>query len=283
MNKQILVILLSSTAFTFSAFAQSTSSSNGQSSSTGVTYSASGNADSVGEPLREPKAENWWDGDDPNVVNLVTHPFARKEWIKRQIGPIRDRIDELDQITTENAAKIKDIDARSQHGIQLASEKVNLADQHASEAGPRSQGAQDAATQASNRVTSTEKIVGNLDQYKAQSQTEIRFRLGQTVLSKQAKDVLDTVAAPLKNEHGYIIEVRGFYPGRGQAAITTSQNMADSVMRYLVETHQIPVYRISVLGMGNATTAGEHGAGRNVHPRVEVTLLKNDVMTTAQR
>lgn len=284
MNKYILIILLSSAPFTFSAFAQNTSNSNGQSAPTGgVTHSASGNTDSTHDPLGEPKPQKWWDGDDPNVMNLVTHPFARKEWIKHQLGPIRHRIDELDQLTAENAAKIKEIDARSQHGIRLATEKANLADQHASEAATRAQSAEDAATQASNRVSNNEKILENFDQYRALSQTEIRFRPGDSVLSKQAKDALDTMAAPLKNEHGYIIEVRGFYPGHGRAANTSSQNMAESVMRYLVETHQIPIYRIYGLGMGNATTANQRGAQRNMHPRVEVTLLKNDVMTTAQR
>jgi outer membrane protein OmpA-like peptidoglycan-associated protein len=283
MNKRILTLLLSSAAFTLTGFAQSTSPSNGQApASAGVTYSAS-DADSVREPLTEPKPLSWWDGDDPNIVNLVTHPFARKAWIKRQIAPIRDRINELDEITAENATKIKDIDARSQKGLQLASEKVNLADQHATEASIRAQGAQAAASQASTRISNAEQVVGNLDQYKANAQTEIRFRPGQTVLSKQAKDALDAMASPLKNQRSYIIEVRGFYPGRGHSAITASQKMADSVVRYLVETHQIPIYRIYVLGMGSATTAEDSGAKRDLHPRVEVNLLKNDVVSTAQR
>jgi outer membrane protein OmpA-like peptidoglycan-associated protein len=125
-------------------------------------------------------------------------------------------------------------------------------------------------------------MVGNLDQYKASTQTEIRFRPGQTLLSKQAKDALDQMAAPLKNQHSYVIEVRGFSPGRGQAAIAASQKMADSVVRYLVLTHNIPVYRIYTVGMGNAPVAGEEGTKRPAGARVEVSLLKNDVLS-AQR
>lgn len=275
-----LCVLLSSAALTLTAFAQSSSTSNGQSASAGVSYSA---GDSVREPLTDPKPQSWWDGDDPNVVNLVTHPFARKAWIKRQLAPIRDRINELDEITSEDANRIKDIDARSQKGLQLASEKANLADQHATDAGARAQSAQSAATEASTHVGNVEHVVSNLDQYKGESQTEIRFRPGQTVLSKQAKDVLDAMATPLKNQHSYIIEVRGYYPGSGHAAIATSQKMADSVVRYLVETQQIPVYRIYVLGMGNAATSDEAGTKRNMHPRVEVSLLKNELVNTAQR
>src|SRR2546430_10333543 len=54
---------------------------------------------------------------------------------------------------------------------------------------------------------------------------------------------LPILATPLKNQRGYIIEVQGFSSGRGTAAIQTSQKMADSVVRYLVLNHEIPVYR----------------------------------------
>src|SRR5206468_2808815 len=124
------------------------------------------------------------------------------------------------------------------------------ADQHAIDAGNKAQMAQQTATQANTRLTTVEQVVGNIDQYKAANQTEIRFRPGQTVLSKNAKAALDDMATPLKNQRGYIIEVQGFSSGRGTAAIQTSQKMADSVVRYLVLNHEIPVYRIYVVGMG---------------------------------
>jgi outer membrane protein OmpA-like peptidoglycan-associated protein len=241
-------------------------------------------ADNAREPLPPPTPRDFWDGDDPNLVNLVTHPFARKAWVKRQVDPIRDRVNELDEITAENATKIHDIDTRSQRGLQLASEKTNLADQHATDAANKAQTANLAATDASTRVSTAEHMVGNLDQYKASSETEIRFRPGQTLLSKQAKDALDEMAAPLKNQHNYVIEVHGFSPGHGQAAIAASQKMADSVVRYLVLTHNIPVYRIYSVGMGSAPVAAEEGttAKRPVGARVEVSLLRNDVLS-AQR
>jgi len=89
------------------------------------------------------------------------------------------------------------------------------------------------------------------------------------------------MAAPLKGQRSYIIEVRGFSPGRGQAAITSSQKMADSVVRYLVLNHQIPVYRIYVLSMGSASMAGADGtmAKPITGGRVEISLLKNDLVS----
>ena len=236
-------------------------------------------ASSEREPLTSPRPKDFWDGDDPNLVNLVTHPFANKKYVQRQVGPIRDRINELEQLTSENSAAIKGVDARAQQGIQLASEKTGLADQHATDAASKAQTAQSAANQASTHVSAVEQMVGSLDQYKGAAQTEIRFRPGQTALSKSAKDALDEMAGPLKDLRSYIVEVRGFAPGQGQAAITNARKMADSVVRYLVLTHNVPVYRIYVMSMGNAASldAGKHGA------RVEVSVLKNDLVTSAQR
>ena len=121
-------------------------------------------------------------------------------------------------------------------------------------------------------------MVGNIDQYKSASLTEVHFRPGQTVLSKQAKDALDEIAIQVKNQHGYVIGVRGFSSGQGQAAIANSRKVADAVVRYLVLTHEIPVYRIYVIGMGNAPVAkGTSGT------RVEISLLKNDLEQTAKQ
>ena len=39
-----------------------------------------------------------------------------------------------------------------------------------------------------------------IDHYKAGPQTEIRFRAGQNVLSKDAKNALDEMASPLKDQ-----------------------------------------------------------------------------------
>jgi outer membrane protein OmpA-like peptidoglycan-associated protein len=259
-------------ALTLSGFAQQ--------STTAAPPATSAN-DRVLEPLPPHTSTDFWDGDDPNLVSLVTHPFASKKYVQRMTRPIKDRLNELDEITASNATAIKDVDARSQHGIQMASEKSNVADQHASDAASKAAAAQAAASQANTSVSTAEQMVGNLDQYKANAQTEILFRSGQTALSKQAKDALDEMAASLKDQRSYIIEVRGYSAGSVHAASAASQKMADSVARYLVLNHQIPVYRIYVLSMGNTPmegTATKHSSGG----RVEIAVMKNDLVSSAK-
>ena len=279
MKNRMCMIFLMSATMALPAFAQQT----GSSSASAANASATASADL--SPLPDDKPRDFWDGDDPNLINLVTHPFANKKYVQRQVGPIRDRLNELDELTSENGKMIKDVDSRAQQGIQLASEKSTLADQHATDAANKAQLAQTAAKQATTRVSTEEQIVGNIDQFKGTAQTEIRFLSGQSVLSKKAKDALDEMATPLKDQRSYIIEVRGFSAGRGHAAITSSQKMAESVARYLVLDHQIPVYRIYVLSMGNEPVPGANGtmAKPTSGGRVEVSVMKNDLAASAQQ
>jgi len=268
MNNRLLIALPLAAVLAIPALAQTTSST-AQTASTPATSTDSANATGKA-PLAPPTREGFW-----GRVN----PFARKSYVKRQTEPIRDRVNELDELTSANSKQIKDTDARAQAGIKLASDKADTADQHAVDAGNKATAAQQSAQQVTARVQTVETVVGNIDQYKASNQTEIRFRPGQTVLSKNAKDALDTMAEGVKGQRGYIIEVQGFSSGKGQTAITTSQKMAESVVRYLVLNHEIPVYRIYLVGMGNAPVPTDDAAKtkRVSGGRVEISLLKNDL------
>jgi outer membrane protein OmpA-like peptidoglycan-associated protein len=264
MNRLLIALPLAA-VLAVPALAQSTSSTQPAASSTSTsTDTATGKA-----PLTPPSREGFW-----GRIN----PFARKKYVQRQTEPIRDRVNELDDLTAANSKAIKDTDQRAQAGIKLASDKADTADQHAVDAGNKANQAQQTAQQVTTRVTTVENVVSNIDQYKAQNQTEIRFRPGQTVLSKNAKDAIDQMATSVKGQRGYIFEVQGFSSGRGQAAIETSQKMAESVVRYLVLTHEIPVYRIYLVGMGNAPAPSDDANAKHVSGgRVEISLLKNDL------
>jgi outer membrane protein OmpA-like peptidoglycan-associated protein len=267
MNKRFVIALPLAAVLAVPALAQNSTSATSQ-SQTATTPAATDTATGKA-PLAPPSREGFW-----GRIN----PFARKNYVKRQTEPIRDRINELDELTSANTKNIKDTDDRAQAGIKLASDKANEADQHAVDAGNKATQAQQTAQQVNTRVQTVETVVSNIDQYKAQNQTEIRFRPGQTMLSKAAKDALDQMANGVKGQRGYIFEVQGFSSGHGQPAIQASQKMADSVVRYLVLEHEIPIYRIYLVGMGNAPTPDQDANARHtVGGRVEISLLKNDL------
>src|SRR5579863_9568866 len=269
MNTRILFALPLAAVLSLPALAQTTDSSSTQAApaatATTSTDTATGKA-----PLAPPSREGFWGH---------LNPFARKNYVKRQTEPIRDRVNELDDLTAANTKNIRDTDSRAQAGIKLASDKADVADQHAVDAGNKATAAQQTAQLATTRIQTVETVVNNIDQYKASNQTEIRFRPGQTVLSKPAKDALDEMATGVKGQRGYIIEVQGFSSGRGQVAIENSQKMAESVVRYLVLNHEIPVYRIYLVGMGNAPVGTDEATKtkRISGGRVEISMLKNDL------
>src|SRR5436309_9063023 len=220
------------------------------------------------DPLTYTRKEGFWGH---------LNPFARKKYVNRQLDPIRGRVNELDELTAKNAKMIADVDTRATEGIRQAMNKANDADTHALDAGNRANQAQQSAQQASTRIGTVEQAVTKIDQYQPVTQAEIRFRPGQAVLSKNAKEALDGMATSLKDQKGYIVEVQGFSSGRGATAIENSRQMAQSVVRYLVLNHDIPVYRIYTVGMGNvpvqATDGGKQTRIRG--GRVEISLLKN--------
>jgi len=232
---------------------------------------------SAHQPLKQETHEGFWGH---------LNPFARNKYVQRQVQPIRDRMNELDELTSKNSKDIKDVDSRSQEGIRQASLKADQADQHAIDAGNKAQAAQQTIDQASTRLNTVQTTIGSLDQYSPVSDTEIRFRPGQQTLSPKAKEALDQLAEQLKNQRGMIVQVQGFSSGRGGTAISNSQSMAQSVVRYLVINHDIPLYRIYTIGVGNAAVKStEEGATqkRIRGGRVEVALLKNGIADLAQQ
>ncbi len=221
------------------------------------------------QPLQPQTREGFWGH---------LNPFARKKYVQRQVSPIRDRVNELDELTANNTKMLKDVDERATRGIQMASNRAGEADQKALLAGQHAQEANQTAQQASARLQTVEGVVNNIDDYKSAGSAEVKFRAGQTTLSKTAKQEIDQMVQNLANQRGYVIQVQGFSPGRGQEAITSSQTMAQAVARYLVIEHQIPVYRIFVVGMGNAPLQTTDGAAKKVRGgRVEVAVLKNGI------
>ena len=274
MKTRIFITLLLSGVLALPVFAQQTdSNSTSQQAAPSDQTPLSQPVTATGrEPLRARVPQDFWDGDEPGLAWLVFHPFASKEYVQRDLQPIRDRLAELDELTAANSKMIRDDDSRTQGAIRLASIKTNDADEHALEAANKAQIANQTATALNTRLSAVETVVGNIDQYKSAPQTEIRFRPGQTVLSKQAKDALDEIATQLANQHGYIIEVQGFSSGQGQGAIANSRKMADAVVRYLVLNKEIPAYRIYVIGMGNPPSAKSTSG-----TRVEISLLTNDL------
>jgi hypothetical protein len=236
---QLAVILLAS-AIGIPALAQ-------DAQPTGTPQSAPpSTAQTTATPAITPAREGFW-----GRVN----PWARKKWVKKQTDPINDRLTELDGINAKNAKDIQDVDARAQAGIRQAQSAADAANQTATAAGTQAQQANATAQGASGHVDQLNGTVNGLDQYHQVTEAEITFRHGDPALSADAKKQLDELATGMNSQHGYILELEAHSPLSGSAGISSSQRLAEAVDRYLVTQHDIPVYRMHFVALGNAQGA----------------------------
>jgi outer membrane protein OmpA-like peptidoglycan-associated protein len=239
---QVAVLALAS-AIAIPAMAQTTQQpADSSSAPAAAQQSPSTSPSTVTPPVQEQK-EGFW-----GRVN----PMARKKWVKKRLDPINDRLTELDQVNAKNAQDIKDVDARAQAGIKKAQDSADAANQVATAAGSQAKQANDTAVAASGHVDTLNTTVSGLDTYKPITDVEVPFRNGNPVLSKDAQAKLDDMAKSLEGHQGYIIEIEARSPAAGSAGIASSQREAEAVKRYLVSEHDIPVYRMHAVALGNA-------------------------------
>lgn len=263
-----------------------------------VTGNAAASADTQDQlqPLGQPPKQGFWGR---------MNPFARKKYVNNQLTPIRDRVNELDDLTTKNAQDVSNLDARSQAAIAQAQGQADQANQTANAAQQEVQQDADLANQLNQRYDATDHDIQSVDQYEVAQTAELNFNHGSATLSPDAQQQLSNFLQGLDSQHGYVVEVKAYSTLHGRAGLDNSQRLADAVVRYLVLQANIPLYRVYTMGMGDATpeasatpagdasgAAGTDGAGQMTPAaaprssgaatstqggRVEVRILRNSV------
>jgi outer membrane protein OmpA-like peptidoglycan-associated protein len=203
------------------------------------------------------------------------NPLARKKWVNNQVNPLKGQLNELDEANGKNSRDIQDVDRRAQAGIGHAQSTADAANQAALAAGSQARDASGIARGAAGQVDQLGTTVSGLDQYRQTTELEVAFHGGQPVLSAAARKQLDDFAANLTGHQGYVLEIEGHSPLAGGAGIQNSERLAEAVKRYLVTDHQIPVYRLHSVALGNA--AGAEDALPAKANRVRIRLMENSL------
>ncbi len=249
--------------------------------------------DSVGVDTRVVVAPNasiknnsfWGSGDRYPVQSLVRGLNVKVEGVGDNGGALSATKVRFDKSNLEVA---QSIDAR----VSPAEERLTQAEQNAQRVSGQidelmaisnaarggAKAAQDSADAAIAGVNATNERISALDDYVVQSTATVNFRVNSAVLSPEAKASLDEVASVATTMRGYVIEVTGFASSDGSAARNKvlSQRRAQSVIDYLVETHNIPLRRIgNSYGFGELQAIADNSTreGREANRRVEVKLL----------
>lgn len=233
---------------------------------------------------------------------LLAGGCATKKYVQQTTDPIQKKVDQVSdqankQGTDIDAAK-KDLD-RHEAGINAAKERAMSAETRANDAMNKATEAGQAAVEARNVAdkngqaigalrTSVQETLGNLDDYKLQAETVVPFGFNKDALTPEAQEQLDQFVKEHSTFKRYFISIEGFTDKTGAKAYNDelSRRRADRVMAYLVAKHDVPVYRIQMIGLGTEKPAdtGRNRAARAKNRRVELKLFSADqALTIAQQ
>jgi len=128
------------------------------------------------------------------------------------------------------------------------------------------------AAEARAEVKQVNDRVSALDDYDVQDTVSVTFRTNSAVLSPEAKQQLDELAAKVNAAKAYMIEVSGHTDSTG------SQQRAEAVVQYLAVTHKIPLRRfVTPMGYGKTEAVADNttAEGRQQNRRVDVKMIVN--------
>lgn len=136
------------------------------------------------------------------------------------------------------------------------------------------------AAEARAEVKAVNERVSALDDYDVQENVAVTFRVNSAVLSPEAKQRLDELAAKTTSARAFMIEVAGHTDATGSDAknFRLSRARADAVVQYLAVQHKIPLRRfVTPMGYGKTEAVADNTTreGREQNRRVEVKMIIN--------
>lgn len=202
---------------------------------------------------------------------------ATKGYVKQTVDPIDKKVTEVDQNSQKrDSSQVADLNKTNQV-VDEDEKKLSATTEIARTADNTSRGAMTKADQNAKGLGDLRAVVADIDDYKpAGAAVVVHFGVSKDTLTKDEKASLDGVATQIGSLQRYFITVEGFTDQTGNAASNDqlSQKRANSVISYLVGSHNVPVYRIHMVGLGQQKLIDE-GKGRKAREasrRVEVTV-----------
>jgi OOP family OmpA-OmpF porin len=207
---------------------------------------------------------------------LVISGCATKGYVRQQVEPVQGRLDQIAEDKLKQDERIGQVETdveRTEMRVGSAEEKLTTVEGRLSDALAKSE-------RTAREVEELRQVLGNLDDYNLSAESTVNFGFDQAELTDEAKAALDQFVAQSGAAKRYLISVEGHTDPIGSDGynLDLSRRRADSVVRYLVTRHNIPVYRIFMLGFGKQNLVAE-GRGREERARnrrVEVKLYSAD-------
>jgi peptidoglycan-associated lipoprotein len=203
---------------------------------------------------------------------------ASKKFVRGQVGEVNDKVEsvsksleETQERTKANEAKITEVDQRAQAAAQAADSK-------ASAAGQRADTAKTAADAAGTKAEAVDKASKRLVYEVVLSEDKGNFKFGKATMPEAATSEIDQLVEKLKAEpNGAFIEIEGHTDNAGPKDVNYRLGLerAENVKRYLYEHHQVPLHKINVISYGEDKPVAPNKTkdGRAQNRRVVIKVL----------
>jgi len=212
------------------------------------------------------------------ALALGSSACATKKFVRGQVGEVNDKVEsvsksleETQERTKANEAKIGEVDQRAQAAAQAADSK-------AVNAGQRADTAKTTADAATTKAEAVEKASKRLVYEVVLSEDKGNFKFGKAAVPETATAELDQLVEKLKAEpNGAFIEIEGHTDNAGSKELNYRLGLerAENVKRYLYEHHQVPLHKINVISYGEDKPVAPNKTrdGRAQNRRVVIKVL----------
>jgi len=210
------------------------------------------------------------------AVALLGAGCATKGYVRQNVEPIESQVGQMSEEAKKQGGRLNQVEKDVEDNdveISAAKERLSTVEGQTTEAlsrGDRNARALDELRQQ----------VANIDDYKVAGEATVNFGFDKDALTPEARASLDQLVAGASKEKRFFIAVEGFTDpiGSEEYNLNLSRRRADRVVQYLVTQHNIPVYRVFVIGLGENRLADESSTreARAKNRRVEVRIFSPD-------
>jgi outer membrane protein OmpA-like peptidoglycan-associated protein len=191
----------------------------------------------------------------------------------QSLDQTKQSLDKTRSTQEEDETKLSATNERAVSADNRAGQAIGKADEASQKADQANQGVNDVRSALANTIA-------NLDAYKQVAETTVNFKFNSDKLDSDSKMAIDQMVMNQNQYKRFFIAVEGFTDKVGGAEYNAalSRRRADAVVAYLVAQHDIPIYRIHMVGLGEQKPVEDarNRAANAKNRRVEVTLYSAD-------
>lgn len=228
----------------------------------------------------------------PILISLIALTFlcscATKKYVQQQVtasktelstrideeasrrADLANQVQELSSLNKRNSARIEEVNTNLGGAVKALDPKIEDARRTGSEA-------RETANTALNSSKQNSAAFLSRNNYEVVESRDVLFKFNSATLDDEARQSLDSMTQMLGQDKNLLVELQGYADSTGDSGynLQISDRRVDSVVRYMVASQKVDLYRISALGLGDANPVDDNNTreGRAKNRRVTVRIL----------